>query len=454
VDGPRLSALDTAFLDIEDAHCALHIGGVAIFDGPVPEPPEIAELYLGRIAREPRYRRRLDRGWAGVGPVRWVDDPAFDPEYHLRRTALPRPGGRVELDRLVGRVMSARLDDSRAPWEAWVVEGLAGSRWALLLKVHHSLADGLGGMALFGALLDGAAGSGPGVLDAPAGGPLRWVSPLRDGGRAVISGALSPRRTVGRAAAIATGSAKYLAALRPADRTSLTGPLGTPRRYRTASVPLADVLAARRGRPVTVNDVVLAAVSRGFRRLLLSRGEELTAHAVRSLVPVNSRSATTRPDGNAISAMLVDLPVDQADAGVALAAVASRTRRLKAAHQADAGRAAVALADRLPALGVSVVLRLLRRLPQRVVTTVVTNVPGPRDPVTLLGRRMVALYPYVPIAEGLRIGIAFTTYDGQLHLGVTCDRDAVRDADVLVDGIVDGVAELARPLPAPAVDPS
>ena len=167
-------------------------------------------------------------------------------------------------------------------------------------------------------------------------------------------------------------------------------------------------------------------------------------HAVRCLVPVSTRTAGRRPDGNEVSGLLLDLPVDFAEPEVAHSAVVARTRALKASHEAEAGQLGVSLAAAVPPPLLSLGLRLTRPLPQRVLTTVTTNVPGPRRPVHLLGRRMIALYPYVPIAERLRIGIALTSYADHLQFGVTCDRDSVADVDVLVSGITDGLAELVK----------
>src|SRR3954468_12281736 len=163
-----MSPLDAAFLDLEDRHCALHIGGIAVFDGPVPSPEEMSQVYERSIARDPRYRRRMRRTRLQLARPAWVDDPAFDPEYHLRRTAVATPGGQEELDELIGRIMSVRLDETRPPWEAWVIEGLASGQWALLIKLHHGLADGLGGMSLFTDLLDSAH---------PAPSRCRWSPP-------------------------------------------------------------------------------------------------------------------------------------------------------------------------------------------------------------------------------------------------------------------------------------
>jgi len=447
----HLSPLDAAFLDLEDRHCALHIGGIAVFDGPAPTPEEMSLVYARSIALEPRYQRRMKRSRFGLTRPGWVDDPHYDPEYHLRRTAVAAPGGPEQLDRLIGRIMSVRLDITRPPWEVWVVEGLAGGRWALLTKLHHSMVDGLGGMSLFTAMLDSPEPTPEPRLLPPRSrtedlveSASRQVRSARRAGHAAVAATLQPKHTARAAARTVGGAVEYVRALRPTDPTSLVGSLGTPRRYRTFSVELAEVKAVRAGLGGTVNDVALAMVSRGFRALLLAREERPSAHAVRCLVPVSTRTAGRRTDGNEVSGLLLDLPVDFADPEVAHSAVVARTRALKASHEAEAGQVGVTLATVVPPPLFSLGLRLTRRLPQRVLTTVTTNVPGPRRPVYLLGRRMLALYPYVPIAERVRIGIALTSYADHLQFGVTCDRDSVDDADVLVGGITDGLVELVK----------
>lgn len=447
----HMSPLDAAFLDLEDRNSALHIGGVAIFDGPVPTGEEMTSVYERSIALNPRYLRRMRRARLGLLRPAWVTDPDFDAEYHLRRTAVAAPGGPEELDRLIGRIMSVRLDANRPLWEAWVIEGLANGRWALLTKLHHSMADGLGGMSLFTDMLDSSEPRPAPVPTAAKGRGREALDALRaraDAGRRVahelVSAGLQPRHTLKAVSETLTGTLGYLRGLRPTDNTSLIGPLGAPRRYRTFTVDFNQVQAVRAGFGGTVNDVALASVTRGFRELLVAREENPSGHAVRCLVPVSTRSRSNRPDGNEVSALLLDLPVDFADPEVAYSAVVARTRALKASHEADAGQLGVELAGLIPAPLLSTVLRSIRYLPQRVLTTVATNVPGPRGPVSLLGRPMVALYPYVPIAERIRIGIALTSYADRLHFGITCDRDSVADVDVLIGGIVDGLSELAK----------
>jgi diacylglycerol O-acyltransferase / wax synthase len=341
---------------------------------------------------------------------------------------------------LVGRLMSYRLDPDRPLWEAWVVEGLDGDRWALVLKVHHSIADGLGGMALFGQLLDGApAGSTRSAPRAAAHRPLvgRLAAAVR-----------APARTASVASGLARAidrTLRYANGLRPTSASSLNGALGTSRRYRTCSVELADVAAVRAAYGGTVNDVVLAMVTHGFRGLLIARGEPPVRDAVRCLVPVSMRTAEQAREGaNRIGVLLTELPVQYRETSVAYKLLRTRLTALKTSGEARVGANGFALADLLPPPFVAAALALLRRVPQRVVTTIATNVPGPRSQQTLLDRRMVALYPYVPIADRIRIAVAVTSYVDHLHFGVTCDRTSVPDADAFVAAMQEGLADLVK----------
>lgn len=430
----ELSALDTLFLHLEDRNVALHIGATAIFEGPPPTTEELAARYEQAIQRWPRYRQLLRRTPLELRRPRWVDAGDLDLRYHLRRTALPAPGGPAELEWLVGRLMSNRLDPDRPLWEAWLVEGLDGGRWALVVKVHHSLVDGLGGMALFGELLDDAPPS-PRPRATDGSGSL--------GG--LLDAARAPQRLLGELVRTADGMLRYIGSLRPTAPSSLTGPLGRPRRYRMLTVDLDDVGTVRAALGGTVNDVALAMVSRGFRGLLLARGEPPRRLAVRCLVPVATRTADEAHAGaNKISVLLPDLPVDASRPAVGYELIREQLAGLKSSGQAQAGGQGFAAANLLPEPLVAATMSLLRRLPQRVVTTVATNVPGPRRPQSLLGRPMLALYPYVPIAERIQLAVALTSYAGRLHFGVTCDRTAVPDADVFVAAMSEGLAELVK----------
>ena len=435
----RMGLLDAEFWDLESDAVALHIGGIALLEGPAPNQREIVDRFRSRLDHLPRMRQKMRGVRFGVARPRWFDDPGFDLSYHLRRVALPQPGSQQQLETLIGRIMSYRLDDHRPLWEAWVIEGLAEDRWALLFKVHHSMVDGLGGMALFTGLLDqrGFRGVAP-----PAHRPRRRLDGPRVLAHSVAAVTMQPRHTLELALGVARGGARYIAALRPFAATSLTGTLGAARRYRMCTVEGADFDLVRSALGGTRNDVALTLATRGFRELLRHRGEDIAPDAVRCLVPV--AVSGTDGDGNRVSAMLVELPVDYRDVGTTHGAMVTRMREHKQAHEAEAGEYMLEFAQHLPPMLVSAAVHAALHVPHRVLTTVVTNVPGPRQEQQLLGRRMTAVYPYVPIADRIRIGIAVSYYVDKVCIGITSDHASVDDIDVFVTAVDDAMQELAK----------
>lgn len=450
-----MSALDAAFLLAEDEEpgVSLAISSVGVFDGPALTDAELTGLYAGCLHRVPRYRQKVREVPLDLGAPVWVDDEHFDLAHHLRRTALPAPGGDRELAALVGRVMSTRLDRARPLWQTWLVEGLTGGRWALLSVVHHCLADGISGTDLYRALLDE---SPEPHVDHPDGWrPAAEPSSLTLAADALARIALSP--VEGAAALAGTlrhpltlagqvwDTARGAAALptRPAVDSSLSGPLSAHRRYAFSRGTVDDVRTVRRVFGGTFNDVLLAAVTHGFRALLLSRGELPQARSVPTMVPVSVRAPGDEgvPD-NRVSLMLVDLPVELTDPVERLTAVRTRLDAVKASGQAESVATLTALADRGPYPLYSAAFRRAARLQQHTVVTVATNVPGPRHPLYALGRPMLELVPYVPIASSARTGVALLTYAGQVSFGVTGDDDSAADVDVLAQGIAAGLAEL------------
>jgi len=445
----RLGPLDAAFLEAEDAdrHTSMAIASVAVFAGPSPSYEEFSAAYASSLPLIPRYRQRVRRIPFDLGPPVWVDDPHFDLSWHLRRTALPAPGADADLHRLLARVMAQRLDRDRPVWEAWLVEGLDGDRWALISKVHHCMVDGVAGTELYHLLLS----PSPTIEDLPyvalaapsrsapsdfrllldAGLqlgliPFRQLALLRRGiGR--------PREALSRLNASAHGLFALSGAAVPASSSSLIGVTGQQRRYDASVLPMRDVKGIGRHFGVTVNDVALAVVTGGFRALLLSRGEDCAPTKVRSLVPVSVRPPGAEGElANKVSCLLVDLPVHLDDPVHRLEAVHAAVTRARDRGEAVAGAALVELAEHEPFLAVSPLLRTVLHLPQRSVVTVTTNVPGPREPLYLRGRQMLRLLPYVPIAGGVRIGIAILSYCDELAIGVTADFDSGNDVEVLL----------------------
>jgi diacylglycerol O-acyltransferase len=450
-----LSPQDASFLEIEDEVSHMHIGSIGIFEGPPPSREELLAGVQAKLHLVPRYRQKVRYPPLHVGPPVWIDDPHFNLEYHVRRTALASPGGESELRTLVGRVMSQQLDRSKPLWEMWIAEGMGGGRWALISKVHHCMVDGVSATDLLSVLLDSErdAKVAPGPRWAPKPEPSaselvaqplarRLTSPV-DAVGAVADVARGPRRVAELALSTVKGTAAMRGLLKPTPRSSLNGPIGPHRRLAWAHAQLSDVKAVRAGLGGTINDVVLTAISGGFRELLRSRGEDPDRLEVRSLVPVSVRRPGERGTyNNRVSAMFAQLPVHIEDPVARLESVREQMDQLKRSQQAVAGEVLTSLTGFAPALLLSLGMRAAFRVPQRSLNTVTTNVPGPQQPLFLAGRRMLEAMPYVPLAGQVRIGVAIFSYDGALKFGVTGDYDTASDIEVLCDGIEKGIAEL------------
>jgi diacylglycerol O-acyltransferase / wax synthase len=453
----RLKPLDAMFIDAEDEdeNTSMAIASIAVFQGPAPSHEEVMALVGDRLPFLSRYRQKLRTVPFRLGRPVWVDDPDFDLGYHIRRTALPEPGEYRQLADLMARVMSRRLDRDHPLWEYWVVEGLARDRWALISKIHHCMIDGVGATDLYRVLLEPPSEPAQPPEDQPPAQPLPSSTslaaqaatdmmqlPLR-GARAVSAAVADPGRTMRQAAGGARAVARFAPSLWPAVRSSLSGSIGQQRRYAWTQTSLEDVKTIKREFGGTVNDVVLAAISGGFRALLLDRGEEPEPHEVPSLVPVSVRAPGGESGfGNQVSATVTNLPVHIADPVERLAAVRTEQDSLKASHEAMIGQALAELGRFSVYPLTSWLTRKVFSLPQREIVTVTTNVPGPRQPLYWMGRRLEEIIPYVPIASRVRISISIFSYDGNVTFGVTGDYAANPDLDVLARGIEHGISEL------------
>jgi diacylglycerol O-acyltransferase / wax synthase len=460
-----MSPLDASFLHIEDAVTHTHIGSVGVFEGPPPAAGEVSDAIARRLPLVPRYRQKVRFVPLALGRPTWVDDPHFNLDYHVRRTALPSPGGDEELRNLVGRVMSQQLDRAKPLWELWVAEGLDEGRWALISKTHHCMVDGVSATDLLSVLLDSEREPSPPERDAwrpePEPNPpelvahalaQRAASPY-EGARTALAVLRGPRRVAREALQVGRGLANLRGVASPGHATSLNGPIGPHRRWDWARSRLSDIKQIRDAHGGTVNDVVLAAITGGFRELLLERGEEVEGRVVRTLVPVSVRAEEERGSyNNKVSAMFAELPVEIEDPVARLNSIHEEIQQLKRSGQAVAAERLTALSGFAPAMLLALGGRVGSRLPQRSVNTVTTNVPGPQHPLYLTGRRMLEAFPFVPLGGWVRIGVAIFSYDGNINFGVTGDRDTAPDIAVLCAGIERSMGELmppgARPTPA------
>lgn len=438
----------------------MHIASVAIFEGPPPPFEDVVAMFRGKLPLVPRYRQVVKFVPFDLGRPVWVDDPHFNLDYHIRHTALPAPGGEAELRKLVGRVMAQQLDRSKPLWEVWVVQGLEDGHWAMMSKTHHCMVDGVSGTDLLALTLDTSPQGTEPVPDdwrperPPSSATLaanalaeRVRSPY-EFVRSVRSATRIPRQTFAAAGDIVKGLRAMTGLVRPTPESSLNGPIGPHRRWAWASTSVDDIKRVRKGTGASFNDVVLAAATRGFRDLLLSRGEAVD-RVVRTLVPVSVRprdaSGKAIGDGtfeNKVSAMFAELPVSIADPVERLGAISTQMAGLKDSKQAVAGEALTSLSGFAPPMLLALGTRIATRAQQRNINTVTTNVPGPQIPLYAAGRRMLKAYPYVPLGGSIRFGVAIFSYNGQVNFGVTGDYDTTADIDVLCRGIEDGMTEL------------
>lgn len=453
----RLSALDASFLHMESPRQPMHVGSLAIFEGaPFFDASgrfrleDVRARVAARLHLVPRFRRRLMAVPFGQGRPVWVDDDRFDIAYHVRLTALPRPGDETQLKALVGRLQSHMLDRSRPLWELWFVEGLEANRVALVQKTHHALIDGISGVDVATVLLD----TDP---DAPAGDPPPWQpepppSPAELLARTLVERATQPAEIVRSVRAATRVPARILQRLVVTGRAAgeltrfatplpFTTRVGPHRRVELVRLPLAEARAIRRASGATVNDVILATVAGGLRRYLQHRGVAVDDVRVRALVPVSVRAPSERLAlGNRVAAMVADLPVAEAEPRARLLAVRDQLARLKDSGEALGAETIVSLADFAPPTLVALAARLVPH--QRWVNTVVTNVPGPQFPLWFMGARLLEAFPYVSVVDNLALIVAVLSYDGQLGVALCADAGAVPDLEVAAEALEKSFWEL------------
>jgi WS/DGAT/MGAT family acyltransferase len=461
----RLSALDVAFLYMETSTTPMHVGSVARFAPPPGEAFDydaLCELVSTRIASVPRYRQKI-RWVPGhlANPV-WVDDEDFDLTYHVRRSALPKPGSAEQLRALVARLQARQLDRERPLWELYLVEGLADGQFAMITKVHHAMVDGVSAVDIATLLLD--------VTPIPdettdAGGiGDRWV-PRREPSRVglvvgamtdtlrrptelvdtVRGGASDARALASRALGAAAGVASVArTSLRPASTGPLNAAVGEQRRFGMAATSLDDYKRIRKTHGGTINDVVLATVSGALRAWLLTRGEAVVpSTTIRAMVPVSVRADDDDTTlGSRVASYFVDLPVGEPSPSVRMHQVSYAMKAHKDSGQSVGAEALATLSGFAPPTIHSAAARLASGLTRRLFNVVVTNVPGPQYPLYAAGARMIDCYPVVPLAKGQAVTIGLTSYDGGVYYGMNADRDSMPDVDVLAACIEESLDEL------------
>jgi diacylglycerol O-acyltransferase len=468
----RLTPLEVSLLALDTAHTPGHVGTVDIFDaGPDEFDYErLIALIRERIAFVPRYRQRV-RGIPAqlAGPV-WVDDENFDLTFHVRRSAIPRPGTLAQLREVVGRVLARRLDRSRPLWEIYLMEGLEGNRFALVAKSHLCLVDGIDNVEIGQVLLDStarshtvpSAGTGvdswhpvpePSSLELLAGAllesaqdPAMALQNLRGALASALGIAVAVGEVVGGiGGALGDLAADALRGQRPSADSPLAGMVSQQRRFATIAASLSDLKAIRQEHDHTINDVVLAMISGGLRTWLLTRGEPIrSGSSLSALVPMSVTEDDGEPTslGSQVAPHLQSLPIGEPNALMRLHQIAYDTQAHKDSGRAVAARSLADIAGFAPttlhALGVRTSTDVVRKQHD----LVITNVPGPQVPLFAAGAQLIASYPVLPLSAGHLLAIGVTSYDGEVFFGLNADRDAISDLDVLAQCLLDALEEL------------
>jgi WS/DGAT/MGAT family acyltransferase len=501
MEDERLSALDTAFLCLESPQAPLHLGALAVFRPERPIPPtRLRSLLTDRIQRLPSLRQRVQAAWMPPGSAVWAEDDLFDPDRHLflheldtgtRRTGSSRR--RLEADQsalasLAGQLMAEQLDLRHPLWQLHLVTGLVAGRFAILVKLHHALADGLRAVEFGVGLLDGFADQRPESPEPRTGGTDRFRPSLMGAARTAAALATRPDRALaGLARGVASlpgtvrqtadalgiasavlGSAR-LGALpipmrsRSPINTSLPSPMAalpgpataTParadRRLALLHLDANDVRQVRKRHGGTDNDVLLAVISGALREWLVKQGHRAERVNLRALIPVSRRSRGDHANrGNVLSGYLCDLPVGEEDPLTRLREIRTSMDRNKAAGFTRGPGAFAVLANQLPAAVHRMASPLVRHGAGLLFDTMVTNVPLPSRPMSLAGARLEEVYPIAPLAPGQPLGIALSAYQGRVHVGLHADRQALPDLHHLADAVPAALAGLAAGLTEPA----
>jgi len=446
----RLSALDATFLDVESKAAPMHVGAALIFDAK-PLQLDHGGLDIERLTRYteaaldsiPRYRQRVE--WVpGFGHPVWIDDDRFNMRFHLRHTRLPLPGDERSLKRLVGRLFSQHLDRSRPLWEFWVVEGVDNDRFALIVKVHHCMVDGVAGVALLEALLQispDAAEREPNEWQArPA--PNRAQLMLNETSHR-IDGLRKLSHFMPRVRKNFRGVSSVLrSGMKPTPRTPFTEHDISPyRRFDWTSVDLAEVKAIKKSLGGTINDVVVATTTGAVRRFLLRRGMDVDSiEGFRTALPVSIRKVGGTSVGNQVALLFANLPVSEPDPLERLQKVIQVTTELKQESNQTGGAELIEeVADLTTKRIVSELYKAAMRL--RTYNLVITNVPGPPFPLYMLGAQMKAIFPMVPLMQNQNLGIALFSYSGELHWGFNADWESFPDVHDFVEDLVTSFAE-------------
>lgn len=454
----RLSWGDTVFLHLERDGMPLNVACVGVFEGKI-HFKDCLQYVESKLPQIPRYLKRLVSPPLNVGLPSWQYDPAFDIRNHLHEVTL-KHGSDAELKILAGKLLGTVMDRQHPLWDITLVHGLKGNRSGLIIRLHHCLADGVGGVGIMNVLMDASPVVPrmpkrkiklhiPPPPDALASLANSCVESFADIFNRILAALTDITRIAGQFAANGINLApEELARLipelsAPTERLHFNVLYRGPQAFATARIPLAEIKAIRKVCGTSVNDVILTLVTATVRRYVELHGDTVKGRLFRMMVPVNLRCGETSSElGNHISLIPVTIPLDIRNPRKLLAAVHQRTDFLKRVNAAELISLTGSLLGMIPTSTQALAGQILNQLPITPFNMVCTNVPGPQVPLYFLGNKMLHCYPYVPVGGEMSLNCAILTYNGTAYFGFTGDVHAAPDLKRLEQFLCESFTEL------------
>lgn len=441
----RLGTVDSLFLDVERSGPSVAVGAVTELAGAPPTLAELRAFVADRLPGMPRFRQRVEESRTKVRSAKWVEvEP--DLTYHIRAVELE---GKSR-DEAVSRLMEDPMDRDRPLWDITMMTGYSDTQWSLIIRLHHSIADGQGALILIGHLIDMTPQGDFTLADALATSQSDHDEAEEDlpasGLEAITTNITKSVETgfevVGQFISTYPDTVRALADLAPKPPSDLGGMVSARRKWIGGHYPLDKVKAARKAYPgVTINDLVLASVAMGFTALLESRGENCDGRTLRAVMPVTLRSDMSA--NNQVGILPAPLPLGEMDPMKRMKLIRKATKRSKRSMLPKiTDEVARTVGKATPSAIKQQVVNHSGAASQYFAETLVTNVPGPRTPLFFMGRQVVSQIPIIPIEGSMRIIVGITSYVNDLNIGITGDGENATDVDVLLEGITSGMDEL------------
>jgi diacylglycerol O-acyltransferase / wax synthase len=465
----RLSSLDAAFLNFEKKEAPMHIGSVSVFEGEIPFNKFIHNI-SSKLHLLPRYRQRVTPAPFNLSHPTWEFDPDFDIKNHVFRRKLDAPGTDAELAALAGRLFTPLMDRGKPLWDIYLIYGLTGKRMAMICRVHHCMVDGISGVDLLRIIMDLSPDGPPAPSPEPAPPPTTSPDATRRFFDSLLGGMqegmtrwtdfqnslvnLAQSLTSGPAGAVLPGLGQLFPSLvAPTSRLPFNRPCSGERRFVWSTFSFAEARAIRGVLKGTVNDVVLTVLAGAVANYVKQHGQETAGRSLRVMVPVSLRREEQRGTlGNLVSLVPLEIPLDLDDPLARFRHINHKTLAMKQARLAEGINLLTALVGALPA-SVQSLVGAMASFPLPPVNMVATNVPGPQVPLYLMGQRMMAYYPYVPVGYAVGCGCAIMSYDQKLYFGLTSDVQAMPDVDSLREYLEESFVDLRKAAGVDEIEP-